>query len=179
MKTQSVTKLFSATIFSILLIPGSQAQTNQAPLATINQVSTNQSKPTSMDNQAAQTVKTFLTAVQQGDHQTAKALIHPDIQWNQPGNNRFSGLKKSSTAVVQMMGGMIAATANTLNLADIKELTVNGNKAACLVRWKGVQPGGGVLDVNNIDVYTVENGKIVEATVYSEDIAQEDYFWGK
>ena len=74
---------------------------------------------------------------------------------------------------------MIEASAHTLKLADIKQLTVNGNQVACLVRWKAAQPGGGVLDVNNIDVYTVENSKIVEATIYSEDIAQEDEFWGK
>ncbi|MBD2756392.1 nuclear transport factor 2 family protein [Spirosoma sp. BT704] len=132
-----------------------------------------------MDNQAAQTVRTFLTAVQKGDNQTLAALIHPTILWNQPGTNRFSGKKTSSTAVFQMVGDMFAATANTLNLAEIKQVTVNSNKVACLIRWKAIQPGGGVLDVNNIDVYTVENGKIVETTVYSEDIAQEDEFWGK
>ena len=48
-----------------------------------------------------------------------------------------------------------------------------------LFAGKPFNPAGAVLDVNNIDVYTVENGKIVEATVYSEDIAQEDNFWGK
>ncbi len=157
-----------------------QAQTDRKALSkTINQPMANQSKSTTMETPAAQTVKTFLTAVQQGNHQTLAVLIHPDITWNQPGTNRFSGTKTSGTAVFQMVGGMMEASAHTLRLTDIKQMTVNGNKVACLVRWKAVQSGGGVLDVNNIDVYTVENGKIVEATVYSEDIAQEDYFWGK
>ncbi len=132
-----------------------------------------------MDNQAAQTIQTFLTAIQKGDFPTATALIHPEIQWSQPGSNRFSGKKTSGTAVVQMVGGMIEASAKTLALADIKQLAVNGNKVACLIHWKAAQPGGGVLDVDNIDVYTVENGKIVEATIYSENLAQEDEFWGK
>ena len=145
----------------------------------ISQLISNQVKPTNMENQAAQTVKTFLTAVQKGDFPTATALIHPEIQWSQPGSNRFSGVKTSGTAVVQMVGGMIEASAQTLALADIKQLAINGNKVACLIRWKAVQPGGGVLDVDNIDVYKVENGKIVEATIYSEDLAQEDEFWGK
>lgn len=182
MKNQSISKSFLATFFSILLISGSRAQMqtdHRSRTKATSQSSINQSNSIRMDNQAVQTVKTFLTAVQQGNQQTLAALIHPDIQWNQPGTNRFSGKKTSSTAVFQMVGGMVAATANTLNLADIKEMTTNGNRVACLVHWKAVQPGGGVLDVNNIDVYTVENGRIVEATVYSEDIAQEDYFWGK
>lgn len=139
----------------------------------------NQPIKNTLDNQAAQTVKTFLTAVQQGDQATLGALVHPTIKWNQPGTNRFSGTKQSSTEVFQMVGGMFEATANTLRLTDIKQLTVNGNKVACLIHWTGAQPGGGVLNVDNIDVYTVEGGKIVEATIYSEDVKQEDNFWGK
>lgn len=155
------------------------AQTvSRSTLKPTNQLITNQSKSIAME-QAAQTVKTFLTAVQTGDQATLGALVHPNIQWNQPGSNRFSGVKKSSTDVFQMVGGMFAATANTLQLTDIKQLTVNGNKVACLIHWKAAQPGGGVLDVDNIDVYTVENGKITEATIYSADVKQEDEFWGK
>ncbi|WP_420149661.1 nuclear transport factor 2 family protein [Spirosoma sp.] len=174
MKTHAILHFIFGTILTGSLTLASQTSAQQT-----NQLTINQAKPTTMNSQPAQTVKNFLTAVQKGDNQTLAALIHPDIQWNQPGTNRFSGQKTSSAAVFHMVGDMFAATANTLSLADIKQITVNGNKVACLVRWKAAQPGGGVLDVNNIDVYTVENGKIVEATVYSEDIAQEDGFWGK
>ena len=77
-----------------------------------------------------------------------------------------------------MVGGMIAATASTLQLTEIKQMAVNGRQVACLTHWTGVQPGGGVLDVDNIDVYTIDQGKIVEATIYSQDVKQKDYFWG-
>ncbi len=182
MKRHPATKPLSAItlLLGVILSSYTQAQTtNQISLKTSHQSSINQVKSTTMEDQAAQTVKTFLKAVQQGDQATLGALVHPDIKWNQPGTNRFSGVKKTSTDVFQMVGNMFAATANTLQLTDVKQLTVNGNKVACLIHWKGAQPGGGVLDVDNIDVYTVENGKIVEATIYSEDIKQEDYFWGK
>ncbi|WP_460958886.1 nuclear transport factor 2 family protein [Spirosoma litoris] len=132
-----------------------------------------------METQSMQVVRTFLTAIQQGDQAKLAALIHPAIEWNQPGNNRFSGTKKSGTEVFQMVGGMFQATDNSLALTDIKVLTANGNSVACLVHWKAVQPNGGVLDVDNIDVYTVENGQIIKAKVYSADVAQEDNFWLK
>lgn len=182
MINQSIRVLSLAVALSIQVDADHQlkAQTNSLLFSkTTNQPRTNQTKSATMNNQAAQTVKTFLTAVQQGNQQTLAALIHPDIHWNQPGTNRFSGTKTSGTAVFQMVGGMVEASSHTLKLTDIKQLTVNGNKVACVVHWQAVQPGGGTLNVDNIDVYTVENGKIVEATVYSEDIAQEDYFWGK
>ncbi|WP_246859341.1 nuclear transport factor 2 family protein [Spirosoma sp. KCTC 42546] len=139
----------------------------------------NQFKTNTMETQSMQVVRTFLTAVQKGDQAKLASLIHPAIEWNQPGNNRFSGIKKSSTEVFQMVGGMFQATDNSLALTDINVLTANGNSVACLVHWKAVQPNGGILDVDNIDVYTVENGQIVKAKVYSADVAQEDNFWLK
>ncbi|WP_245859597.1 nuclear transport factor 2 family protein [Spirosoma aerolatum] len=160
-----------ALVITLMLIM-SQFKTQQA-------VSTKHPNANTMETQSIQVVQEFLTAVQQGNQAKLAAIIHPNIQWNQPGTNRFSGTKKSSAEVFQMVGGMFQATDNSLALTDIKTLTANGNSVACLIHWKAVQPNGGVLDVDNIDVYTVENGKIVQATVYSADIAQEDNFWLK
>ncbi len=130
------------------------------------------------DSSPAQLVKTFLTAVQQGDHVVPKVLLHPNVKWHQPGKNRFAGLKESSAAVFQMVRAMSEASVKTLRLAEIKSIAVHGNQVACLINWKAVMEGGGVLDVDNIDVYTIQDGKIVEARIFSADLAQEDYFWG-
>jgi hypothetical protein len=70
-------------------------------------------------------------------------------------------------------------SAKTITLAEIKFLSATGNSVACLLRWKAAQPTGVVLDVENIDVYTIENGKIVNVKVYSADLEQEDKFWGR
>lgn len=136
-----------------------------------------QQKPEKMEKGAAKVVSDFLTAVQKGDNATLAASLHPNIEWSQPGTNRFSGTKKSSTEVFQMVGGMLEVSAGTLVLTDVKVSAVNGNTVACLVHWKAVKPVGAVLDVDNIDVYTVENGQIVKAKVYSADLTQEDDFW--
>ena len=128
-----------------------------------------------MEHQAKKVISTFFTAVQQGDMQQVGALVHPDIEWSQPGNNRFSGLKQSAAEVFQMVGGMFAATDNTLTLTEVKVISENGNSVACLIRWKA----GEMLDVENIDVYTVMDGKITKAVIYSADTEQEDRFWGK
>lgn len=76
-----------------------------------------------------------------------------------------------------MVGGMFAASENTLRLTDIRTLSVNSNQVACSVHWKAVQPNGGILDVDNIDVYTVKDGQIINVTVFSADVMQEDNFW--
>ncbi|OQP65890.1 hypothetical protein A3860_14960 [Niastella vici] len=131
-----------------------------------------------MENHALQTVSAFLTAVQQGNTEQLGAILHPQVEWNQPGNNRFSGIKKSVTEAFEMVGGMFQLTANTLALTEIGVMAVNGNRVSCLVRWNAKKADGSTLDVANIDEYTVENGKIIRATVYSADIDQENKFWG-
>lgn len=138
-----------------------------------------QLKQNNMKNQATQVVQEFLTAVQQGNTQRLGELLHPDVKWEQPGNNRFSGSRKNLTEVFQMVGGMFGLSANTLALTEIKTLAVNGNSVACLIHWQATKPAGGVLDVDNIDVYTVEDGKIVKAVIYTADAEQEDAFWGR
>jgi uncharacterized protein len=130
-----------------------------------------------MENQTLKIVRQFVTAVQQGDQATLGALLHPSVKWHQPGSNRLSGTKLSNMEVFQMVGGMYEVSQGTLSLTDIKFIAGNGNSAACLLHFKAQRPGA-TLDVDNVDVYTVENGQIIEARIYSEDIGQEDVFWG-
>lgn len=130
-----------------------------------------------MENQTLSVVKAFVTAVQQVDLEKLGALLHPEIQWHQPGTNRFSGTKNSSGEVFQMVGGMFEVSANTMTLSDIKSITVNGDQAAVVLHWKASRPGA-TLDTDNVDVYTVKEGQIVAAKVYAADLAHEDQFWG-
>ena len=152
--------------------------TDEPPTKPNRRELSNQSKNReNMGKQAQQVVSNFLTAVQQHDGQKMVALLHPDVTWSQPGNNRFAGQKKSREEVFQMAGGMQEVAAKTLTLSLVKTLSINGNQVACLVHWQAVQPNGDVLNVDNIDVYTVKDGLIVDATVFSADVTQEDNFW--
>lgn len=140
-------------------------------------VSSNQTMLTHMTTQPAQIVNTFLTAIRQGDHATLAASLSDGVVWHQPGTNFLSGVKKSKAEVFQMVGSMVELTSHTLKLTDVKILAENGNEVACLLHWKAARPTGEVLDVDNIDVYTVENGQIVKARIFSADLMQEDKFW--
>jgi ketosteroid isomerase-like protein len=124
-------------------------------------------------------VKTFLTAYLAGDHEKFVSLVHPDVVWVQPGDNRISGIKKSKTELLQMGAKMAELSARTLKLKDVQYFEPHGNTVVCILHWTAAQPTGSILDVRNVDVYTVENGKIILARIYSEDIDQENAFWGK
>lgn len=131
-----------------------------------------------MNNSAKETVMTFLHAVQQGDNATLAALLHPEVQWEQPGNNKTSGIKTNAGEVFGMVGHMFAATGNTLRLTHIGQASVQGNRVAVPLHWQSTAPAGEPLDVGNIDVYTVEAGKITAVTVFSADPEHEDRVWG-
>jgi len=130
-----------------------------------------------MKNEAKEVVTEFLSAVQTGDNAKLAELLHPEIRWNQPGDNGVSGLKYSNMEVFGMVGKMFELSANSLRLSEIKSVTDNGNKVACLLNWTAAKPSGESLNVDNTDVYTVDNGKIISVDVFSADIDAENLFW--
>ena len=124
-------------------------------------------------------VKAFLTAYIAGDHEKFVSFVHPDVVWVQPGDSKVSGVKKSKTELLQMGAKMSELSGRTLKLKDVQYFAPNGNTVVCILHWTAAQPTGSVLNVRNVDEYTVENGKIILARIYSEDIDQENAFWGK
>jgi uncharacterized protein len=135
--------------------------------------------PSSPVLEPVQVVKDFLNAYRAGNHEKVNSLFHPDVIWIQPGDNRVSGIKKSRIELNQMGGKMMDLSDRTLRLTDVKIFSATGNTVVCILHWTAVQPTGNVLDIDNIDQYTVENGKIIMAKIFSEDISKEDKFWGK
>lgn len=130
-----------------------------------------------MEKQALAVVTEFINAVKTLDLERVGALLHPDVKWYQPGRNQFSGPKNSVAEVFRMVGGMFEVSLNTMKLDQAKVFALNGGSVAVSLIWKASRPGA-ELDTENIDVYTVENGKIIAVTVFATDLQQEDAFWG-
>jgi uncharacterized protein len=130
-----------------------------------------------MEKQALNTVTEFVNAVKAVNLEKIGAILHPAVQWEQPGNNRFSGSKTSRDEVFQMVGGMFEVSGNTLRLENIKTIAVNGNEVSVVLHWKANRTGAG-LDTENVDVYTVKDGQITGVKVYAADLQQENLFWG-
>ena len=133
----------------------------------------------SVEEKSLSVVNKFLEAVKEKSHAKAAPLLDSLVQWHQPGNNRFSGVKSNANEVFSMFRGFLDMTAGALQLKEWKILGVNNNTVACLLHWTAVTPPGSKLDVENVDVYTVTNGKIVKAVIYSADVEQENKFWWK
>ncbi len=170
------TTYYAIILFSLAI--SAQAQALSENTLNKSQPNTKHLKTNTMEKQSIKVVSEFLEAVQQGNNEKLAMILHPDIQWDQPGKNKFSGLKKSAIEVFQMVGGMYELSQNTFTLSEIKVLTANGSSVACLLHFKASNPVN-VLDVENIDVYEVKDGKIVSAKIFSSNIEKENDFWGK
>ncbi|MEZ0607683.1 nuclear transport factor 2 family protein [Fibrella sp. WM1] len=114
----------------------------------------------------ATVVLNFLTAVQRGDRAQVAALLHPNVRWQQPGNNAISGLKTSREAVFAMSAHIHEHTARSYRITDISTLSTNGSSVAVRLHFSAASPVM-VLDVDNIDVFTVQDGLITDVRVHS------------
>ncbi len=97
--------------------------------------------------------------------------------WHQPGTNRFSGVHRGSTAVGDVIGGMMALSEGTFSLRRNAPPMVNGSVVAAPVRWTAERSGVS-MNGAGVDVMRVEGSKVAEVWLFTADPAEEDAFWG-
>ncbi|HEY1093622.1 MAG TPA: nuclear transport factor 2 family protein [Glycomyces sp.] len=131
-----------------------------------------------MTKSTAAVARTYYEAMSAGDIPTATSLFAADIAWHQPGDHRFAGLKDGAAAVGEMIGAQMALTEGTFELKFTGEPMVNGALAAIPVHFAGKRDGA-EMSMDGVDVFRVEDGKIVEMWLFSADQDAEDAFWGK
>lgn len=123
------------------------------------------------------TAKAYIRAVQQGDQAALGQLLHPDIVWHQPGCNRFSGTHRGIGAVGAMLGGMMAVSQGSFKITRANRYMANGDWVAIEIEFEAERPGM-KLAQPGVDLVRIDDGRIVEARLFSSDQAGEDAFWG-
>lgn len=122
--------------------------------------------------------KGYIHAVQTGDQAALGQLLSPDLVWHQPGRNRFSGTHRGMQAVGKMLGGMMEVTGGTFAITRANRYMVNGDWVAIELEFTGEREGRRTSQVG-IDLYRIENGRIVEARLFSSKQDEEDALWGQ
>ncbi|WP_424935215.1 MULTISPECIES: nuclear transport factor 2 family protein [Bacteria] len=119
----------------------------------------------------------YFEAVERGDVPGAMGLLSPEVQWHQPGANRFSGDHSGIDEVGALLGGMMEVSGGSFQLSVTGPPMVNGELVAVSVRFAGSRAGAS-MDMEGVDLLTVRGGKIVEVRLFSGDGPAEDAFWG-
>lgn len=120
----------------------------------------------------------YIQSVQSGDQAALASLLSPELVWHQPGNNRFSGSHKGAQAVGAMIGEMMAVSNGTFAITRANRFMANGPWVTVELEFEG-QRDGVRLSQQGIDLLHIQDGKIVEARLFSSDPEQEDAFWGR
>jgi uncharacterized protein len=124
-----------------------------------------------------ETAKAYIRAVQKGDQAALGQLLHPDIVWHQPGRNRFSGTHRGMGAVGAMLGGMMAVSQGSFKITRANNYMANGDWVAIEIEFEAERPGM-KLAQPGVDLVCIDNGRIVEARLFSSNQEEEDAFWG-
>lgn len=117
----------------------------------------------------------YFDALESGDFATVSATFADDMVWHQPGVNRFSGVRRCSGAVGELIGGMMTVSEGTFTLKRNASLMVNGTTVVAPVHWTAKRPGA-EMDGVGVDLMRVEGDKVVEVWLFTADTAEEDAF---
>lgn len=121
--------------------------------------------------------KSYFKAIQNNDTATLAALVDSNVVWHQPGANLFSGTHQGAAQVFTMIANMMELSLGSFKIDSINAVMGNGNQVAVSLHFSAEREEASMA-MAGVDILTFNNGKIIEASLFSEDQASEDAFWG-
>ncbi len=128
-----------------------------------------------MEQNIISVFNTYNEALIKGDFQTVFDIMAEDIKWHQPGTNPLSGVITGKQALGEHLGKFAEKSGGTFKIVT-NWVSVNDCFAAANVTFLA-HHGNDDLDMNGIDLFRIEDGKIQEVWLFSADQAREDKFW--
>ena len=129
-------------------------------------------------NKKIEIAQIYFESLAIGDIPTLFGLFSENVVWHQPGNNKFSGVKKGVEAISQMIVGMMELSSGTLKVEKAANFMENENLVVTPIIFSATK-GDSSIKMAGIDIFKIEKGKIVEVWLFSDDQIEEDNFWGK
>jgi ketosteroid isomerase-like protein len=127
------------------------------------------------DHPNAAIVRRGYEAFQRGDMETLAEVMSEDVTWHVPGSNPLSGDKKGRDETFAYYGQLAEQTAGTFRVA-LHDIAASDDHAVGLHRDVATR-NGKTLDTNEILVFHIQDGKIVEGWEQYPDMDTVDEFW--
>lgn len=129
-----------------------------------------------MTEQNIAIVRAYFRAVANGELDKLNDLMSETLVWHQPGASDLSGTYSGRAAVFDLIGKFMARSQGSFKLDRIGNVLGNGDLVAATLHFSGNTPERS-MSMAGIDVLRVDNGKIQEVWLFSDDQAAEDAFW--
>lgn len=121
-------------------------------------------------------VQSYFNAVAKGDFDTVGSLFADDVIWHQPGKGIQSGIYNGKAELFALLGNFAKWSNGTFAIDNIEYITDNGDLVSASIHFKA-EKDGKILSMKGIDLLRIENDKIKEVWLFSENIEDEDNFW--
>lgn len=129
-----------------------------------------------MNKDLIKVFNTYNEALIRGDFAGVFETMADDIIWHQPGNNPLSGVVIGKQALGEHLGKFAQKSNGTFKVIT-NWFSVSGCFVAANVTFVAERSNGDKLDMNGIDLFRIENGKIQEVWLFSSQQTIEDDFW--
>lgn len=123
-------------------------------------------------------VRTYFDCLAKRDLHQLSQLLSDDVVWHQLGHGELSKTYHGKRELFGLFGQFLRISGNTLNIDSVKSIMANGDLVAVLRHVSATKPGK-ELSVDGVDLMKVQDGKIQEVWLFSEDQQAEDAFWVK
>ncbi len=114
-------------------------------------------------------------AFSRGDLDALRELLSPDITWHAGGNNALTGDYKGVDEVFAFFGRLFEITEGSL-AQDVHDVLANDEHAVALTRVRASRADGRSMDMNQVGVFHVADGRVTEAWTLPEDARAADEF---
>ena len=114
-------------------------------------------------------------AFSSGDMTTLGPLFAKDAVWSTPGSGAVAGVSNGRDAILARFGELFTRSHGTLTV-NVTELMAADGRVVALQHVHGERDGK-VLDENQVNVFTVEDGVVREVEQFLPDSAADDAFW--
>jgi uncharacterized protein len=132
--------------------------------------------PSSMTPSPKAVAQAYFDTIAAKDMDRFISLLDENIVWHQPGQSQVSGTIMGREPLLAHFGRMAGLSKGTFHFTDIGQPVLSSTLVVVPLRFTASHATGS-LDMPGIDVMRIQDGKIAEMWLISEDQATEDIFW--
>lgn len=119
----------------------------------------------------------YAAAWEAGDAERAWEFYADDVAMRLPGRGQLAGHHRGRPAVVAAIRALLARTTDSSAEVEVLDRLASGDRVALVLR-EAVVRGDERLDLRRVNVYRIEQGKIVGIDIYEADQYEVDEFFG-
>jgi uncharacterized protein len=123
-------------------------------------------------------VASYFDALAKGEMERALSFFALEAKWDQPGRNKFAGIKNNLGEIIKMFEGIMSDTLRHMTVVPTGKMMENAGLVAVPV-WFSAQKEGKTMNLGGLDLFEIKEDKIIHVWTFSADQPVDDEFWGE